>query len=417
MAKVKDFFINFYNTKRKLFVGIVVGLTTLIIFGVIVFFLFLKLPTPPRDLMATVRSYESIRLTWIDQQKSDGYNIYRSQESAMDYERVASTANRHFLDEELDPETTYYYRVTKIQKGKESNYSMEIHATTSSVGVVENLRSGEVGHDHIQLVWDGFRGSEGYTVYRTDRRDRPYERIDTTTNEYYFDSGLENNTPYYYVVTQMIEGRESEYSSQLLTATRDWTCGTSISYDGKFYATIQIGEQCWFRENLNYEVEGGSWCYNNEEKNCDDYGRIYSWEVAMVNSLEEGAQGICPQGWYIPTDEDFKTLEREIGMTRVESNESEWRGQEMKIGDRLKVPSSCKEAGQDFCGSSSMNITLGGSRSSAGAFRYLGTHSFLWTSTLSVGDAYRRLLALENEGIHREKTSTENGFYVRCIKK
>ncbi len=416
MSNVKDFFVNFYNTKRKIAIAIISTIITLIIGGVIVFFVFLKLPAPPEDLRATVRSYDSIRLTWIDQGRSDGYNIYRAEESATEYEMVGTTANRHFIDSDLDPETTYYYRVTKIHNDKESNYSMDVHATTGAVGVVENLRAGEIGHDYIQLVWDGYQRGEGFIVYRTERLDRPYARIDTTTNEYYFDSGLENNAVYYYVVTQMIDGRESEYSSQLVTATRDWSCGTAVNYDGKFYSTLQIGEQCWFRENLNYEVDGGSWCYNDEERNCDNYGRLYLWETAMAGSTEEGSQGVCPEGWRIPTDEDFKVLERELGMTRIESNETEWRGQEMKVGDRMKVPSSCREVGQSFCGNSSMNIVLGGSRSSAGAFRYIGTHSFLWTSTLSIGDAYRRLFALENEGVHRDRANIENAFYVRCIK-
>jgi uncharacterized protein (TIGR02145 family) len=415
MSKVKDFFVNFYNTKRKIAIGIIIFLAVLLVGGVVLYFV-LRPPAPPEDLRATVRSYEAINLTWIDPQRADGYRIFRSQETGTDYEEIAVTANRHYLDDELEPETTYYYRITKIVGSKESNYTPDVHATTEGVGTVSNLRAQEVGHDYIHLVWDGYRESEGYVIYRTEDPDRPYMEIDTTTNEYYFDSDLENNKAYYYVVTQVVNGEESEYSRRLLTATRDWSCGTAINYDDKFYGTIQIGNQCWFKENLNYETEEGSWCYDNEDRNCNSHGRLYSWETAMNRALEERAQGICPEGWHIPSDDDFKELERHLGMSRVQANASDWRGQEINIGDIMKVPSSCSQVGEDFCGNSGFNIVMGGSRSSAGAFRYMGTHSFFWTSTLAGENVFRRLLGIDNSGVHRDTASKQNGFFVRCIK-
>ncbi len=397
---------NFYNTRRKLATGILVGVAVLLLSGGILL-LILKPPSPPEDLRATVRSYDEINLTWIDQQRSDGYNIYRSEELHDNYEKVDTTSNRHYLDTGLEPSTTYYYRVTKIQKNKESDYSREVHATTEPVGTVSRLRVGEVGHDYIHLTWEDFYGSEGYVVYRTDGPDRPYREVTTTSNNYYFDSNLEKNRAYYYVVTQIIDGEESEYSTQIIAATRDWSCGTAINYDDKFYSTINISEQCWLAENLNYEAEEGSWCYRNESDNCDRYGRLYDWNTALT---------VCPEGWSLPTDDDYKTLEREMGMSRIEANETEWRGEEKDVGDLLKIASECSQIGEDFCGNSRLNIMLGGSRSSAGAFRYLGTHGFLWTSTPLGSNAYRRLFSLENASVHRGTASTENGFHVRCIK-
>ncbi len=406
---------NFYNTKKVLSI-IIVSFLFLLIVGAISFFLITKLPNPPEELKATVRGYDKIHLTWLDQGKSNGYNIYRSQEMETTYEKVGNTLNWHYEDKDLDPETTYYYRVTKLVRDKESDYSMQTFATTNAIGAPTGLKAGEIGHNYIQLVWDGFRGSEGYKVYRTDSLDKPYAEITTTTNTQYFDSGLENNKAYYYAVTQIINGKESDYSKRELIATRDWTCGTSVSYDGKFYSTILIGDQCWFQENLNYETQGGSWCYNDEVQNCERYGRLYTFEIAMAGNSEEGSRGICPEGWRVPSDEDFKELERELGMTRIESNDSQWRGEDLKIGDVMKVSSSCTQAGESFCGSSKFNVFLGGSRSTAGAFRYVGTHAFFWTSTVSVGEAWRRLFSLDNPGVLRDKANLENGFYIRCIK-
>ena len=107
--------------------------------------------------------------------------------------------------------------------------------------------------------------------------------------------------------------------------------GTFIdSRDGNTYKYVTIKTQTWMAENLNYAdsikspiLEDRSWCYNGNEELCNLFGRLYSW-VAAVDSLTSGCgygvdcsskiiQGICPDGWHIPTYEDFATLIKNIG--------------------------------------------------------------------------------------------------------
>jgi len=92
------------------------------------------------------------------------------------------------------------------------------------------------------------------------------------------------------------------------------------SRDGKKYRTIKIGTQTWFAENLNYAGSGGDIgaCYDNNPNNCVKYGRLYNWSEAMGcnfadDSCDYTEQGICPEGWHIPSREEWIMLINFVG--------------------------------------------------------------------------------------------------------
>jgi len=116
-------------------------------------------------------------------------------------------------------------------------------------------------------------------------------------------------------------------------------CGDNFYYEGKLYPTVKIGNQCWFAENLNIgtridhkdeneepQFQGTScdniekYCYDDDDDNCEIYGGLYQWDQAMCGETEERAQGICPDGWHIPSHDDWTTLERSVCETAGHDN-------------------------------------------------------------------------------------------------
>ena len=74
--------------------------------------------------------------------------------------------------------------------------------------------------------------------------------------------------------------------------------------DGKEYQTMTVGNKTIMAENLNYSIDG-SICFRDSEDFCNKYGRLYNFKTAMAGSDEEYAQGICPNGWHIPSAEEW----------------------------------------------------------------------------------------------------------------
>jgi len=101
-----------------------------------------------------------------------------------------------------------------------------------------------------------------------------------------------------------------------------YTCGDTLTdpRDNKKYPTVLIGTQCWMANNLDRGSPISSsqiqrdncvnekYCFNDNPANCSAYGGLYQWDEVMRYVSDNGAQGLCPPGWHIPTETDWNTL-------------------------------------------------------------------------------------------------------------
>lgn len=225
-------------------------------------------------------------------------------------------------------------------------------------------------------------------------------------------------------------------------------------YDGNRYKTIQIGDQIWMAENLKTAhyangveiqlVESGlDWValtytdkamcyYDNTAENKDTYGALYTWAAAVNGSFSSetnpgGVQGICPVGWHLPSDNEWKELEMYLGMSQHEADMFSFRGS--NEGSKLAGESSLWDGpivnenerlidNADF-GTSCFNALPGGYRTaySNGLFSQSEDIAEFWCATES-GDtlALIRLLHYYNTSVYRFTSSKKSGASVRCIK-
>ncbi len=173
--------------------------------------------------------------------------------------------------------------------------------------------------------------------------------------------------------------------------------------DGNKYNIIKIGNQYWLAENFKavHAPDGSSvsgiYVYDDDQKNADKYGRLYTFEAA---------DKVCPKGWHIPSDKEWMDLEMELGMPESETSGSGERGSDQ--GKKLKSG-----------GSSRFNAVLCGYKSHwNGKYDYEGVMTIFWTTDINVDEAHRmlRILANNSHKVDRSGAQKVNAFSLRLIK-
>ncbi|MBE0636946.1 MAG: fibrobacter succinogenes major paralogous domain-containing protein [Bacteroidales bacterium] len=218
-----------------------------------------------------------------------------------------------------------------------------------------------------------------------------------------------------------------------------FACGISqiTDIDENDYNTLQIGTQCWMKENLNvgvmiHSTTGGTnsdgkqtdnstlekYCYSNNTTNCNTYGGLYQWNEMMQYVNIEGAQGICPEGWHIPTDGEWTDL------TTYVSNQAEYlcNDNTSYIAKALSVDlywfnsSITCAVGNNITANNASGFTAMPSGYFQGSFNQINARSDMWSSTGTTTDAYGRTLAYNLDSPQKYTHSKSIGLSVRCLK-
>ena len=199
-------------------------------------------------------------------------------------------------------------------------------------------------------------------------------------------------------------------------------CGgnNSVTYEGVVYNTVEIGTQCWLNKSLNVgtqlpAISNSSnnsiiekWCFDdlagNNDANCSLYGAIYTWYEAMGYTATAGAQGICPNGWHIPTDNEWKTLEMFIGFSQATADSTGYRGTATQV-NKLKSG-----------GSTGFELLFGGYRNTSGLSFGPSTITLFWTSSeVGENNAWGREINLNRTDDARYYNGKALASKVRCI--
>jgi uncharacterized protein (TIGR02145 family) len=169
--------------------------------------------------------------------------------------------------------------------------------------------------------------------------------------------------------------------------------------DGYAYRTVTIGGKRWFAENLRFKTPD-SRCYERDEANCSDHGRLYRLPDALK---------ACPTGWRVPTEDDWRALERALGMSDAEIEKEEGRGD--PLGRRLK-----------FGGDTGFDVKYSGwiDPHRADSSRAMGRNSAYWSSTEGPPDdvsatAWHRDVATNRNSIWRSPVNVTYWLSVRCV--
>jgi len=202
--------------------------------------------------------------------------------------------------------------------------------------------------------------------------------------------------------------------------------GITDTRDSKKYNAVLIGTQVWMAENMNYKTTSGSGCltpqqYNqftlsdNDNTNCTNsdgttnYGRLYNWTTATT-------MNVCPGGWHIPSDADWKTL-----IQYVKPN----------CSSSSSCPSSNIEVDYNYLCNCTVTMLMGSSWPSGTddyGFKALPSASCMsgycesniskWWSSLDVPNwnsgAY--ILSIGSSNSEWGKISKDNFLSVRCLK-
>ncbi|MCD4735601.1 MAG: hypothetical protein K8R53_06125 [Bacteroidales bacterium] len=275
-----------------------------------------------------------------------------------------------------------------------------------------------------------------YTIFFGENANPPLV-ITNHPDTFYIPGLLNYNTEYYWKIITVDAYGDSAVGPVWSFTTMDWSCGEPIGdIDGNIYKTIQIDTQCWMAEDLKTTTykngtpipnvtDNNAWAnlttgayvwFDNNIDWKEYYGAIYNWYAGI------DPNGICPEGWHMPDDNEWSSLISFIG------------GWVSPHGNELK---SCRQVNSPLGGGcntnehprwNTYNSNYGtddygfsglpaGFRYWDGTFSGVGDYATWWTGTEQTsGNGYYRSLSASDAFITEGGINKTGGMTVRCLK-
>ncbi len=220
---------------------------------------------------------------------------------------------------------------------------------------------------------------------------------------------------------------------------RTWALQSYVrDVDGNRYNTKVLGDQKWMTENLattRYRngigiemvaegdehwitnIQGFLGVYNDAGGKESKYGYLYNWYAVNED------KGLCPDGWRVPTEDDWQELERYLGLDDYEIDRLEFRGSDQ--GGMLKTTGTVaartgfwRSPNTLATNETGFSALPGGYRDERGHSHLLNFYGNWWSSTEADedGTAWFRYLSHDSGQIGRFFASKRRGYSVRCIK-
>lgn len=166
--------------------------------------------------------------------------------------------------------------------------------------------------------------------------------------------------------------------------------------DGQKYPTIVIGGKTWLAKNLNFAIEGSSWCYDDDPASCARDGRLYTFQAART---------ACPAGFRLGSDADWKSLEVGLGM---KANQLDREGYSTVRGTT---------EGTKAKSAAGFGVTTAAGYRQGEDYDARDDRTYFWTSSTRGGDVWRRRITAADPTIFRF-TNPPDGFAisVRCVR-
>lgn len=201
--------------------------------------------------------------------------------------------------------------------------------------------------------------------------------------------------------------------------------------DGNSYPTVTIGTDVWMAFNLRTahfsngdpipylpaasdwaNSDGPAWtAYNGDAAYAALNGDLYNW-YAVIDP-----RNVCPSGWHVATDQDWKQLETAMGMSAAEVEAYGLRGEDSLVGGKLKTEGIWDDPNQGATNESGFGGVPGGYRTQLGGYLQMGTDGLWWSSTAFDSSlAWIRSLSYANAGMGRTHRLKSQGLSVRCVR-